>query len=46
MWIALVKVKVKAPGDSSGNIAEISDLTVLAGGIVESAGYSKQWDKK
>jgi len=42
MYIALIKVKVKAPGDPFDNIAEISDLTGLAGGMVESATYSNQ----
>ena len=42
MYIALIKAKVKAPGDPFDNIAEISDLTGLAGGMVESATYSNQ----
>ena len=42
MYIALIKVKVKAPGNSSDIITGLSNLTAVSVDIVESANCSKQ----
>jgi hypothetical protein len=42
MFIAVVKFKVKVLGNFSDKIIELSNLTVLAVGIVESASHWKQ----
>ena len=46
MYIALIKVKVKVPGNSSVIITGLSNLIAIAVGIVESANCSKEWDER
>jgi len=46
MYIALIKVKVKVPGNSSVIITGLSNLTAMAVDIVESVTCLDQWDQK